>query len=251
MLLSITGAHWDEMSDILKTASVSGIQNEDLNGIMNFGDCRTNVTRTYDSTSGWWTLTLERHRGNVNGFYYSDYSRVYKHQFLNKDGLFQKNYITGTDTAYSIKHEIVSGTGIMKTPKLSHQLTSLSGASTITGTNTDFVTFNSTSPYVRSVADTMTRNNSVRTLNGTLTLNFINVTGPRGGGVRWHLKTGGTIEGTYHAVVTFQRGGTYTEKTIDRIIHIVLGVDPANRKKAEVNVSGSKFYIDIETGEFL
>jgi hypothetical protein len=171
------GGVLEDMSDVLQSASVTGIVNEDDDNMMNFGHNHTGVTKQYDSTTGWWTVTVTRHRGNMPGFYYADYSRVYQEQFLNKDGQFQKFYIvpngSSFDTAYTFNHKIVSGTGILITPKVNHQLTGLSGAWTITGTNTSVVTLNSTAPYVRSVSDTVTRGASVRTLNGTLTLNFI------------------------------------------------------------------------------
>ena len=248
-----SGGALDEVSDVMNIASSTGIQNDDMTGMMNFGDSHTRVvSRTYDSTSGWWTITISRHRGTVNGLYYADYTRVYKHQFLNKNGQFQEFYITNNDTAYSVKHEIVSGTGVLITPKLSHNLISLSGARTVTGTNTSTVTFNSTAPYIRSVVDTMTRNNSIRTLTGTLTLNFINVMGPRGHALNWHRDISGTIDGTYHAVVTFQKGATYTEKTIDKTIHIVFGKPIASHllgQVAEIDVDGTKFIVDLETGE--
>jgi hypothetical protein len=246
----------EEMSDVLQTASVDGIVNQDDNNMLNFGNNHRGVTKQYDSTSGWWTITVTRHRGNVLGFYYADYSRVYQDQFLNKDGQFQKFYIVPNgstfDTAYTFNHKIVSGTGILKTPKVSHQLTGLSGAWTVIGTNTPIVTLNSTSPYIRSVSDTVTRNGAVRTLNGTLTLNFANITGPRGSGLNWHRKTSGTITGTYHAVVTFQKGATYTETTIDRIIDITLGGQTIPiRIKGLSETNGTTFYIDAETGDII
>jgi hypothetical protein len=246
----------EEMSDVLQTASVAGIVDEDDNGMINFGHNHRGVTKLYDSTTGWWTITVTRYRGNMSGFYYADYSRVYQDQLLNKDGNFQKYYIVPNgatfDTAYTFYHKIVSGTGILKTPKVSHQLTGLSGSWTVTGTNTPVVTLNSTAPYIRSVSDTVSRNGAVRILNGTLTLNFTNITGPRGSGLDWHRKTSGTITGTYHAVVTFQKGATYTETTIDRIIDITLGGQHVPiRIKGLTETTGTTFYIDAETGDVI
>src|ERR1039457_2646106 len=132
----------EEMSDVLQTASVMGIVDEDDNSMMNFGHNHLGVTKQYDSTTGWWTITVTRARGNVLGFYYADYSRIYQDQFLNNNGQFQKFYIVPDgstfDTAYTFNHKIVSGSGILKTPKVSHQLTGLSGAWAVTGTNTPF-----------------------------------------------------------------------------------------------------------------
>lgn len=246
----------EEMSDILQTASVPGIVGEDNDGMTNFGHNHMGVSKQYDSTTGWWTITVTRHRGNMFGFYYADYSRVYQDQYLNKNGQFQKFYIVPDgatfDTAYTFNHKIVSGTGTLITPKVSHQLTGLSGAWTVMGTNTKVITLNSTSPYVRAVSDTVRRNGGIHTLNGTLTLNFANITGPRGSGLNWYRKTSGTITGTYHAVVTFQKDTTYTEKTIDRIIDITLGGQNVPiRIKGLSEATGTTFYIDAETGDII
>jgi len=242
------GGTIEDMSDVLNVATPDGIQSADMTGMLNFGNSHTGVTKSYDSLTGWWTVTVARQRGNVNGFYFANYSRVYKIQFLNQNGAFQKLYITNKDTAYVINHQIVSGIGILNTPKVSHQLTSLSAAWTVTGANLSKVTINTTAPYVRAVSDTMTRNNSVRTLNGTLTLNFINVVGPRGCPLNWHRDISGTVDGTYHAVVTFQKGSTYKDSTIDKTIHIVFGKQ-TNKQIAEVDVSGIVYYVDVETGD--
>lgn len=248
------GGMLEEMSDMMKSASVMGVENDDMNGMMNFGHSNSTVTKQYDSTSGWWTITVTRQRGMIDGFYYANYQRVFQQQFLNKDGQFQKFYITPNgstnDTAYTIKHLIVSGSGVLKTPKDSHKLTSLSGAWTITGANTPIVTLNSTAPYMRTVSDTLLKRGAVRTLNGTLTLNFINVTGPRGSGLNWHRKLSGTITGTYHAVVTFSKDTVYTETTIDRTINIVLGGQTLPVRIQGFNEqTGTTFNIDAETGE--
>ena len=250
------GGVLEEMSDVLQTASIAGIADENINNMMNFGNSHTGVAKQYDSTTGWWTIAVTRHRGNVLGLYYAEYSRIYQDQFLNKNGQFQKFFIvpdgSSFDTAYSFNHKIVSGTGILKTPKVSHQLTGLSGVWTVTGTNTHNVILNSTSPYIRSVADTVTRNGAVRTLNGTLTLNFANIMGPRGSGLNWHRKTSGTITGTYHALVTFQKGAVYTETTIDRIIDITLGGQTIPvRIKGLTETTGTTFDIDAETGDVI
>ena len=250
------GGVLEEMSDVLQTASITGIVDENDNNMMNFGHSHTGVAKQYDSTTGWWTITVTRLRGNINGSYYADYSRVYQDQFLNKNGQFQKFLIVpdgfSFDTAYSFNHKIVSGTGVLKTPKVSHQLTGLSGIWTVTGTNTPLVTLNSIEPYIRTVSDTITRNGAIRTLNGTLTLNFINIMGPRGSGLNWHRKASGTITGTYHAVETFWKGTAYTDTTIDRIINITLGGQHITvRIKGLTETESTIFDVDAETGEVI
>jgi hypothetical protein len=113
-----------------------------------------------------------------------------------------------------------------------------------TGTNTSTVTINTSSPYTRAAIDTIFgANGGVRTLDHTITVNFINVTGPRGTGLDWYLKTSGTLTGHYHAVVTFQKGSTYTEKTIDRDFTVTLG-----GPKLIIVVGGQTFQADPTTG---
>ena len=247
------GGAIEDMSDVLQTATKDGLSNEDFNGMTNFDNCHSGVVKSYDSTNGWWTVTVTRHRGNVNGKYYANYERIYKYQFLDTAGMFQKYYITNNDTAVNAKYEIVSANGILKTPKVSDRLTSLTAAWNANGINSKYVVLNTTSPYIRTVADTMTRNNSVRTLNGTLTVNFVNITSPRsasprGGTLSWHKNITGTIDGTYHAVVTFQKGTTYRDSTIDKTIHIVFGKQP-DGLVAEVGVNGNVYYVNVETGD--
>jgi hypothetical protein len=166
------------------------------------------------------------------------------HQFLDKNGQFQKKYIDNGDTAYTVNHKIVGGTGVFNNLWLAHQLKALSCAWTGTGTNTSTVMINTSSPYTRSAIDTIFgANGGVRTLDHTITVNFINVTGPRGTGLDWWLKTSGTLTCHYHADVTFQKGSTYTEKTIDRDFTVTLG-----GPKLIIVVGGQTFQADPNTG---
>jgi len=251
------GGAFEDMSDLLLSASTDGLKNEDSNGMPDFDNCHSGVAKSYDSTTGWWTVTVTRHRGNVNGKYYTNYERVYKYQFLDTAGMFQKYYITKKDTAVNANYEIVSADGILRTPKVSDRLVSLTAAWNAGGINSKQILLNTTSPYVRAVSDTMTRNNSKRTLNGTLSVNFIKITSPssgspKGGTLNWQGDISGTIDGTYHAVVTFQKGTVYSDSTIDKTIHIVFGPQirvSETPLKADLTVNNTKYQIDLQTGE--
>ncbi len=239
------GGAFDQVADVMDVAASVGLYGT-ANRSISSTVSTDSVSKSYDDASGWWTVTIDRQRGNQTGLYYSNYHRVYKYQFLKNDGSFQKYYLVGTDTAYSIKHQIVSGSGTVVTPRVDNKLLSVDGAWTATNTNTPTVTINSTAPYNRTASDTViwTMRNAQRTLNSSLTLNFANVTGARGSGLNWHKKTSGTVTGTYHATVTFQKGDTYTEKTIDRTFTITLG-----GVKPVVKIGGLTYLIDAETGE--
>jgi hypothetical protein len=106
------------------------------------------------------------------------------------------------------------------------------------------VTINTTSLYNRSAIDTISgAGGGVRTLDHTITVNFVNVVGLRGTGFEWWLKTSGTLTGHYHAFVTFQNGNGYSEHTIDRDFTVTLG--GTNLIIAE---GGKTFQVDPSTG---
>ncbi|MCL4704125.1 hypothetical protein KJ068_03130 [bacterium] len=238
------GGATDQLSDVIELAGASGLQKpaEVLLGKYSEPNTIASIDTSYDPATGTWTLRLERERGNPNGIPYAEISRTYTYQFLNKNGQPQKYWKVGADTAYTIKFNIVEGTGTHRTRRLSQQLTGLSGSFTATGVNTRLVTINGT--YFRSAVDTVTTRNAVRTLDHALNLTFTNVQGPRGSRLELSRKISGTVSGTYTAKVTFQRGESYGETTINRSFTINLGGGNAN-----LNVSGKNFEADLTSGE--
>jgi hypothetical protein len=211
------------------------------------------IQKQYDSTTGWWTLTLSRQRGVLNGVPYAEINRVYMYQFLNKSGVFQKNWrivngVGGIDTAYSIHYLIKNGTGTFQTRRLSHTLTYLSGEWMVTGTNTPTVIVSTVNGgvYTRVGTNTITTRNAVRTLSDSLSMTFTGVTGPRGDRLNLSTKTGGTIIGSYHATIAVTRGTVYGERTIDRSFTITLG-----GTKGRLSISGHEYDIDLDLGEVL
>ncbi|KAA0226114.1 hypothetical protein EDS67_20665 [candidate division KSB1 bacterium] len=238
------GGATDQLSDVIELAGASGLQKpaEVLLGKYSEPNTIASIDTSYDPATGTWTLRLERERGNPNGIPYAEISRTYTYQFLNKNGQPQKYWKVGADTAYTIKFNIVEGTGTHRTRRLSQQLTGLSGSFTATGVNTRLVTINGT--YFRSAVDTVTTRNAVRTLDHALNLTFTNVQGPRGSRLELSRKISGTVSGTYTAKVTFQRGESYGETTINRSFTINLGGG-----NATLNISGKNFEADLTSGE--
>lgn len=241
----------DQVEDVLQIASPTGFNSSSNDIITNFIKGNKQVTKEYDSVNGWWTVTVIKQRGISGGLHFANYTNVYNVQYLNKNGQFQKQYLTsdnngGYDTAYTINHKILSGSGSLVTPRLTHHLLSLTAEWTVTNANTPNVTINTvvTKPYTRITSDTISKAAFTRTLNSQLTLNFTDVTGPRGSGLNWHNKTSGTITGTYHADVTRQKGEQYREKIIDRNISITLG----QGSTATLDLNGCKYKFHMETG---
>jgi hypothetical protein len=234
----------DQLSDVIELASVAGIraQSEYLIGKYSAENAAAKIDTSYDPATGTWTLKLQRERGNPNGVPYAEISRTYTYQFLNKNGQPQKYWKVGADTAYTIKFNIVEGTGTHRTRRLSQKLTGLSGEFTATGVNTRLITVNGS--YQRSAVDTVTTRNSVRTLDHTLNLTFTDVKGPRGLRGDVHRNLSGTISGTYDATVTFQRGDSYSEKTVNRTFTIELG-----NGDATLRIRGVRFGCDLLLGE--
>jgi hypothetical protein len=241
---SDNGGVADQLSDVIELASVGGIQKQSSDLLGKYSDVTevAEIDTSYDPTTGTWTLKLSRERGNPNGVPYAQISRTYTYQFLNENGQPQKYYIVGMDTANTIKFNIIEGTGIHRTRRLSQQLTGLSGSFIATGVNTRLITINGN--YERSAVDTITTRNSVRTLDHTLKLTLTDVQVPAGRRFEHRRKITGTISGTYTAFVTFQRGASYSEKNINREFTIELGDGECN-----INIRGLKFVGDLFLGE--
>lgn len=207
------------------------------------------VSKTYDVATQTWTLFVSRSRTNFLGLYRSGFMRTYKYQFINKNGQAQQNYITGTDTAYTINFKVINGTGYAITRRMSHNLLSLVSDWVVTGANTSTITINGTSRRVG--ADTLTTHNFVRSLNHTLDLTFANVTGPRSprpsfsaGMMRNPRITGGTIGGIYAATVGVLRGEAYSEKTFTKTFSVTF-----DGSGGSINLGGRLFRCDLLYGE--
>lgn len=208
----------------------------------------------YDSLTGWWSVSVNRSKDN--SLVKRSITREYRYQFQ-KNGTFQKRFITGTDTATTLKFRIVSGTGYFVGPRVSHALTQLKGAWTSSNINKDTVTITLDSAYVRSGTDTITTRNMVRTHTSTLTITALNLKAPRYRAAWTTLQAAawrnnfpnaisGTISGHYTAAITFQRGDLYKERNIDRDFTITVGGG-----NGSLNINGNKgaFNVDMQYGQ--
>jgi hypothetical protein len=148
--------------------------------------------------------------------------------------------VTGGVVADTIKHKLLSGIGYYWTPRLVHHLRLISSDWTAANTNTDTVTINGT--YARAGVDTITTvARSGRVLDHSLTLNFINVKGPRGTRLDRSDKTSGTIQGTYTATVTVAGKSPFT---ITKTFTIILGGGSGT-----FTVDGTTYVTNLATGD--
>lgn len=180
----------------------------------------------YDSVSGWWNVTIDRSRSNL--LVSSSVHREYQFQFL-KNGVAQQFRITGNDTATTMKFKIINGSGYFSGPRVKHHLTAVHGAWTATDIDKDTVNINLDTTYVRAGVDSVITRNMIRTFDHTFTItNMINVRGlkfhPLRNSIRNNFYQGisGTVEGTYSAKITFQRGEAYRERNISTTFSVTL-----------------------------
>jgi len=250
------GGALDQVGDVLDISTSASLQSESQTILLKYGGPQAaSVQKTYDSITGWWTLTLDRQRGLASGYYYAEIHRAYQYQFLNSKGAFQKFWrvdnSNGTvDTAYTMNHKIITGTGRHQTRRLAQNLISLSGEWQAMGTNTGTVTINTVNntPYTRHGIDTVKTLSATRTMDHTLKLTFTNVKGPRGSRFEVAQKTSGTITGHYEATVSFTRGELYKTRTVTRDFTITLG---GGNGRAAIVVDNTTYTADIQTGELI
>jgi len=235
-LASNNGGALDQVNDVLELAAGVGIGSG--TGLGKDSGDSTLVNRTYDSTAVAWTVSVFKQK-SLLPLYYGVWTREYWHQF-SANGHPQKFRITGNVVADNVKHKLTGGTGYFFTPRLVHRLRSISSYWTASNTNTDTITINGT--YSRAGVDTVLaalRKGTV--LDHMLSLNFINVKGPRGSRLDRSEKTSGTIEGTYTATITVPGKDPVT---ITRMFTITLGGG-----NATFSVDGTRYIADLATGD--
>jgi hypothetical protein len=196
----------------------------------------------WDQTTGTWTITVSRERGDPAGTPYGSMSRLYTLRLLNAAGQPQQYRVVGADTARTAEFAIVSGTGLHRTLRREHTLDALAGAFTVTGVDTDLLTINGT--YHRAAGNRLETLRFVRTLAGTLDVELVDVTVPRALGVDFSAAVSGAISGTFVADITVTRGAEYTERHVERDVLIVLGGG-----EATITCGGGAFRALLGTGE--
>lgn len=171
-------------------------------------------SRVWNETEKAWYVTVERTKTSYNGKNTIYHKRLYKLQYLNKANQYQKAWLVGSDTAYTILFKILNGKSHHENERLDRSLDSLTADLTITNANKTVVTMNGN--VYNAGSDTLINPKSKRTLTYVLKAKMVNVLGPRQRKMALDNKIGGSIEGNYSAFVTFQKGENYSEKTINK-----------------------------------
>jgi len=200
------------------------------------------IERVYDDATGIWTITITRERGDSEGVPYAAMTRQYTMRFLDEAGEPMMHRIVDADTARTAEFAIVSGTGVHRNRRLEQELTVLSGSFLITDVNLEMVTING--DYHREAAHRLETPRFVRTLDGVLDLELVDVVAP----LRWRMNhqdaVSGTINGTFAADVTIERGEDYIEDHIEREFTIVIG-----EGEAGMTMNGNVYRLNLGDGE--
>lgn len=198
--------------------------------------------REYDETTGTWTITIDRERGDPEGVPYAHIMRVYTLRFLDEAGDPMQFRVVDEDTARTVEFAIVSGSGEHRTRRMEQALTELNGSFVVTNVHTDLVTINGT--YHRAAGHRLETHRFARTLDGVLDLELADVVAPR----RWHQNhaaaVSGTINGTFVADITIERGDDYFEQHIEREFTIVLGDG-----MGDMVMNGMHYRLNLGNGE--
>lgn len=237
-----TGGLIEQVGDVFDLATAGTISGQTATLAAKHAGADSLIDRTYDETTGTWTLSFEREHISDDGLRTHTASRTYEVQFLDADGVPQQFFVTEGDTAHSITFAIVEGSGTLETPHLSATRSNITGAFTATGVNTDEVTVNGT--YGRSGAHTLTTANAVRTLDYDLAVEVIDLVGPKGNRRDLSQKLSGTINGTYNGHATFERGDLYRERDIDRAVTITI-----TDGEATITVNADTYAGNVQTGD--
>ena len=232
-LASNNGGAMDQTNDAFEIAGAVGVGSGESLSKTNADSL--SVQRVYDSTSVSWTTSV--YRAKVGILYSALWTRTYWHQFW-ANGKAQK-FKNSPASADTINYQIKNGAGFFWTPRLTHVLTSIGANWTASSTNTDTVTLNGA--YTRSGVDTVkVAARRGRILVGTLTLNFVNVRGPKGLRRDRSAGTTGTINGKYTALVTVS-GTTFA---IEKDFTITL-----SNGTAKFTIDGTVYTRDLATGD--
>lgn len=199
------------------------------------------IERAYDDATGIWTVTIERERGDPERVPYALIQRQYTLRFLDEAGEPMQFRVVDADTARTAEYEIVYGQGVHRNRRLEQTLTALTGSFLVTNVNTELVTINGT--YHREAGHHLETPRFSRTLDGVLDLELIDVVAP----YRWRLHhqdaVSGTINGTFAADVSIERGDDYVEDRIEREFTIVFGDG-----EADLVMGGRAFCIRLGDG---
>lgn len=198
--------------------------------------------RSYDEGTFTWTRFIECERGREDGLFYALFSRTGTFQFLDGDAPVQ--YPAEAD---AVNFDIIDGEGIRRAPGFIHELLDIGADLHVADIHSELLTINGT--YDRAATDTLYTRNAERTLAYELSMTLSDLQAPPGDRHLWRTAVSGTIEGVYHAVITFTRGDSYVEREITKTFTIVFGDGDGDVRDALITMDGRTFRVDVETGQ--
>jgi len=231
------------LSDLASTDGIQAVSKSVADAAASSIDVVKSVDTTYDEGQQRWTIQLSYQRNNPDRGLQANFTRTYTVQFL-KNGVAQKHFVNGSDTANSIKFDIEEGTGDVQSNRLAHHLNALSGSWTATGITQNVMTV--AGNYYRAGSDTLRTRNATRTFNYSLSLEFAGVTIPCGSGDDAYRYIAGGMNGQFQAAFTITRGAEVVEKSVDHPFSLAFAL-----QRLQIEVSGHDFGADIETGEII
>lgn len=233
LLAEDTGGLTDQLADAFTLATTGDLTSA--------GKSQDPIQKTYDATTGTWTITFTREFDNPTGTRSGSIHRVYEVQFLDANGNPQQFFITEGSKASSIHFVIVEGSGTFETPRLTGERTNIAGDWLLTGTDTDTITINGT--YSRSGGHTLTTAEATRTLDYDVTFEMQDLAGPKDSKLDLAEKISGTLTGVYEGNATFTRGDAYREQDFSGTVIITI-----ENGEATIDVEGDRFLVPL-TGE--
>ena len=198
--------------------------------------------RSFDETTVTWTRFIECERGRPNGLFYALFSRTATFQFLNGD-----TPVQSPAEADAVNFNIIDGEGLRIMPGFIHELLDIGADLHVANIHTELLTVNGT--YDRAATDTLYTRNAERTLAYELAMTLTDIQAPPGDRHLWRTAVSGTIEGVYHAIITFTRGDSYVEREVTKTFTIVFGEGDGEIRDAIITVDGRDFRADVETGQ--
>lgn len=202
------------------------------------------INKTYDNSLGQWNIMIEKVRGSANLAPFAHIKRRYTLQYRNTEGYAQKYYVTGLDTARTVKFKLIQAEGQFKTRRICHLLDSLDFDWTVTDANLPQVVLNGY--YYKTGIDTISGWSRVRTSDHMAQLTLSNIVIPRTVQYHFYQAVSGVITGSLDAVINFISGSAYQETTLHRDVHIMLGGG-----KGDIAIGNKHYQADLYLGELL
>ena len=199
--------------------------------------------RTFDTATFAWTATADCERGDADGAFYARYSRERTFAFADADG----RPVAAPENAASVDVELVSGTGLRRTPRFEHTLDGLSGAFSVTGLNSGDGLVTTNGFYQRAATDVVRHRGATRTVTSELDLVLDDLVGPGARRADWRRSVSGTITGTVSGEVAFDGPRGYAEREFERSFTVTFG-DDGGEQVARIAIGGDLFLADVETG---